>query len=203
MFKLGILGGTFNPIHIGHLILSQYVLEELKLNRVLFMPSGNPPHKRSFEVESGVHRINMVKEAVKFNENFDLSDIEIKRQGITYTYDTLREIHNRYNNVEINFIVGYDTLLDMENWHRIKDVVKLASFVVVNRNIEDESVLDYAKNFSMKYGGNIKFVKIPNIDISSSEIRDRVKQDKSIMYMVTEPVHDYIIMNNLYRGDFI
>lgn len=203
MLKLGILGGTFNPIHIGHLILAQYVFEELGLEKVVFLPTGNPPHKKRRDVESGYHRLNMINEAIKNNKGFISSDLEINRQGTTYTYDTLNEFKNMYNFDELNFIIGWDTFLDMKNWFKIEEVLKMASFVVVNRNVKKKEILVYKENFIREYGGDIKIVNIPNIDIASSEIRNRNKQGKSIEYMVTKPVHDYIIANELYRGDFI
>lgn len=202
MFKLGVLGGTFNPIHVGHLIVAQYVLEELELDKILFIPTGNPPHKDAKEIESPVHRFNMIKEAIKHNKRFDVSDMELKRQGTTYTYDTLNEIHSLYKDAEINFIVGYDTLLDMKNWHKPYEVMKLANFIVVNRNVSNTDIYNYTKRFNIKFGGNIRVLNIPNIEISSSEIRDRIEKNRDVMYMVTKPVCDYIVTNKLYRGDF-
>ncbi|KMT21555.1 nicotinate-nucleotide adenylyltransferase [Clostridium cylindrosporum] len=203
MLRLGVLGGTFNPIHVGHLIIAQYVLEELELDRVIFIPTGNPPHKSLKSIESGTHRLNMIKKAIGYNKDFTFSDMEIKRQGITYTYDTLTEIHNTYEDVEINFIVGYDTLLDMKNWHNLQEVMILANFVVVNRNSENSVILKYLESFKLNYGGNIGILNIPNIDISSTEVRKRIAKGKNATYMVTKPVHDYIVENNLYRGDLI
>lgn len=202
MLNLGILGGTFNPIHIGHLIMAEYTREKLNLDKVLFIPTGNPPHKNSNEIEKNIDRLNMINKAIQDNKYFISSDIELKRNGITYTYDTLKEIKSLYN-ANINFIIGWDTFLDMKNWYKIKEVLELATFVVVNRNIDLEKILIYKQEFIKNYGGEIKIVDIPNIEISSSDIRKRKGQNESIMYMVTKPVHDYIIANDLYRGDFI
>ncbi|MEG0370798.1 MAG: nicotinate-nucleotide adenylyltransferase [Clostridium sp.] len=203
MLKLGIFGGTFNPIHIGHLIVAQSVLEDLSLDKIIFIPTGNPPHKNFNMIESGFRRLDMITRATKSNEKFDISDIEVVREGVTYTFDTLIKIRQVFNKSEINFIIGYDTLLDMKNWYNIHEVVKLAKFIVVNRN-EQTSVIKNAIEFFKKgFGGEFELVNIPNIDVSSSDIRKRIIEGKDINYMVTKPVYDYIIDNNLYRGDFI
>ena len=199
MLKLGVLGGTFNPIHVGHLIVAQCVLEELSLDQIVFLPTGNPPHKSSNIIENGLHRINMIKEAIKHNEKFSVCDMEVKRKGITYTYDTLCEMHSKYKDVEINFIVGYDTLLDMKNWHKPHEVVKMAKFIVVNRDSSNKEIYEYKNSFVKEYGGKILVINIPNIGISSSKIREAIKEGRNPVYMTTEPVYKYIIKNNLYK----
>ncbi|MEF9953022.1 MAG: nicotinate-nucleotide adenylyltransferase [Clostridium sp.] len=200
--KLGIYGGTFNPIHIGHLIVAQSVLEELSLDKIIFIPTGNPPHKNINHVLPGKARMDMVNLSVSDNTMFQVSDVEINRLGKTYTYDTLIEFRQIFNEAEINFIIGYDTLLDIESWYRVEDTLGLARFVVVNRDEKHSVIQESIDSIKSRYGGNFTKVTIPNIGISSSDIRRRINQGKSIKYMVTNKVNEYIADNKLYRGDF-
>lgn len=199
MLKLGILGGTFNPIHIGHLIAAQEVLDKMNLDKIIFMPSGNPPHKQNSEVLPVNHRYEMVKLAIEDNTNFEISDYEAKRAGKTYTYDTLIGLKSMNNNVEIYFIVGFDTLKEMDSWKRVDDVFKMCSFIVVNRgNPPVEMHMEIEKK-KAKYNGNIVVVDIPDINISSTELRERIKLNCSIKYLIPDNVINYIFQNGLYR----
>jgi nicotinate-nucleotide adenylyltransferase len=202
MEKIGIMGGTFNPIHIGHLIAAQEVLIKMNMDKIIFIPTGNPPHKNKREVISAIDRYEMVKLAIKSNDGFEISDIETKRAGQTYSYDTLTELHNMYYETQFYFIIGFDTLKEMDTWKRVSDVCSMTKFIVVNRGntykeIEEEILIN-----EKKYECNFSLVEIPDIKISSTDIRDRVKNNKSIKYLVTSEVERYIKQKGLYLSEF-
>jgi nicotinate-nucleotide adenylyltransferase len=201
MKKAGIMGGTFNPVHIGHLIAAQEVLEALGLDYILFLPTGNPPHKAESEVIESIHRYGMVEAAIKDNGNFIVNDIEIKREGKTYTYDTLMELRMLYSDTKFYFLMGYDTLRDMDTWKRVEDVFKLAKFVVVNRGNHPTDMEAEIEKKRCRYGAEIIVVNIPEIEISSTEIRNRICSGNSIKYLVPESVEKYITTKRLYRGE--
>jgi nicotinate-nucleotide adenylyltransferase len=198
--KIGILGGTFNPIHNGHLIMAEEIRETFNLDKVLFIPSGNPPHKSSKEVIDKEHRFNMVSEAIEGNVFFEKSRIEVEREGYTYTIDTLKKLKkSQKENVLLYYIVGADVLYDLSKWKDYELVFKECEFIAALRpgsGIEDfEGHIEYLKT---KYQAKIKKAYIPLIDISSTEIRKRVKEGRSIKYLVPESVENYIKENKLY-----
>jgi nicotinate-nucleotide adenylyltransferase len=188
---IGILGGSFNPVHLGHLILANIVLEKLKLNSILFIPCYLPPLKSSEEFAPTEARIKMLKLAIKDNPKFSFSDIEIKRKGKSYTIDTLREIKN--NNSKLFFIIGADNIKDFNSWKKPKEILKLADLVVTNRGgVQVETPKKIL-------GQKIIECIIPNIEISSSEIRKRVASKMSIKYFVPREVENFIVRNKLYQ----
>jgi nicotinate-nucleotide adenylyltransferase len=198
MKHIGIMGGTFNPIHYGHLFAAEAVYDTLKLDSVLFIPTGNPPHKKNSELIHKDHRYNMLKLAISDNEKFESSDIEINRVGITYTVDTLRELHKLYYGNCFYFIIGFDTLRELSTWKEISTVCELCSFVVVNRNSPSEILEAEVNLIKNKLPATIEMVTIPNLDISSSHIRDNLYNNKSVKYLMPTEVIDYIKNNNLY-----
>lgn len=200
MQNIGLFGGTFNPIHFGHLIIANEVLQNLKLDKIIFIPTGLPPHKNT-EVLQGIHRYEMVKLAIEDNPYFEVSDIEIKRLNYSYTYDTLTELQNKYYVNKFCFIIGYDAFLEIDSWKNVREVFKMARFIVVNRNVESREILRLIGEKCNKFDGEAIYLRVPNIEISSTEIRKRIKEGKSIKYMVPDKVIDYIQKNNLYRGD--
>ncbi len=210
--KIGILGGTFNPIHIAHLIMAEYALEELNLDRILFMPSGNPPHKDKNLIISNDDRKAMIELAINSNEKFIFSDIELNRSGKIYTVDTLRILKETNPDNEYYFIMGEDSLLYFDNWKEPENIVKLANIVVARRNSGsssnydksylndmDKKLLEKKAFLEKEYNADIFFLTMPNIDISSTVIRDRIKSDKSINYLVPKEVLNYIKEKNLYK----
>ena len=214
--KIGILGGTFNPIHIAHLIMAEYALEELNLDRILFMPSGNPPHKDKNLIISNDDRKAMIELAINSNEKFIFSDIELNRSGKIYTVDTLRILKETNPDNEYYFIMGEDSLLYFDNWKEPENIVKLANIVVARRNSgssciptknniseinkeSDKELLEKKAFLEKEYNTDIFFLNMPNIDISSTVIRDRIKSDKSINYLVPKEVLNYIKEKNLYK----
>ena len=197
--KVGILGGTFSPIHYGHLILAETAYDRFGLDKVLIMPAGDPYFKDLKKMAADSHRENMTKLAIEGNPHFEFCDIELKREGNTYTVDTLTELTEVNPDDEYFFIVGSDTLFSIEKWYRPNDIFRMAKLLTSCRNIENQELtkqIDYLKN---KFGAKIYNLYMPNIDISSTDIRDKVKHGMSIRYYTPDPVIEYIQENNLYK----
>lgn len=187
--KIGILGGTFNPIHIGHLILAEQAQYELGLDNILFIPSYIPPHKRLEDNISAKDRLNMVKLAIEDNQKFNVSTIEIKRKGKSYTVITLRQLKDKYPQDELYFLAGADSL--QQNWKGFSEVLDLSNFIVVNRP---------GWSTKGKLDERMRLLEIPTVVISSSEIRKMVKEGKPIRYLVPDKVREYISNNSLYNN---
>ena len=187
--KIGILGGTFNPIHYGHLILGEQVLGQLKLDCVIYVPSFLPPHKSNKGVIAACHRLKMIQLACAHNRNFCVSDIEIKRKGKSYTVDTLRQIKRKYPGAELYFLCGSDLVSELPMWKNLDEIFKLAKFVLAKR-----------PGFGKRLTGK-PFLKIhvAQVDISSSLIRDLIEQRRSIRYLTPDAVVQYIEKHQLYR----
>jgi len=189
--RIGILGGTFNPIHIGHLILAEESMEKLGLDKVVFVPSYIPPHKRREGIASADDRYVMVVLAVRQNPKFEVSRAEIDRAGKSYSVDTLKEFKKRYGkNAGLFFITGSDSLPELDSWKAIDEILKLSQFVVATRP-------GYALE---KLPQGARIVSITPVDISSSQIRKRVRGNRSIRYLVPEEVRKYIVDKRLYKG---
>lgn len=199
LHKIGIIGGTFDPIHIGHLIIAQSAFEELGLEKIIFMPSGNPPHKNKKNITDAIRRLEMVKLAIDNNKNFVYSDFEIKREGLIYTSDTLRLIKEQHNNYELYFIVGADSLFDIEKWHEPDKIFRLCKLVVADRDDSNETIIKKKDFLCQKYNAEIFYIKSPLVNVSSSYIRNCILNSKSIKYLVTDEVENYIRNNKLYE----
>jgi nicotinate-nucleotide adenylyltransferase len=200
MQRIGIMGGTFNPIHIGHVIAAQEVLFKMKLDNIIFIPTGNPPHKRQKDLISAEYRYEMVRLAICRNNQFSISDLEIRREGRTYTYDTLAELHKTYYGDKLFFIIGFDTLKDLDSWKRVNDVCKMVSFIVVNRGNSTSEIIEEMEDKKKKYSADITLVDIPDIEISSTDIRKRILNGETIKYLVPDEVEAYIRLKGLYSN---
>ncbi len=199
MRKVGIMGGTFNPIHYGHLLLAENAYEQIGLDKILFMPSKKPPHKASLEVASGEHRLDMVKLAIGNNPHFVASTLELDREGMTYTADTLAILAGENPDTEYYFIIGGDSLLQMTEWRAPQIVFKLCTIVAAGRNQLPRNTLEQqVKRLHEAYGASIILMDMPAIEISSADIRERTASNKSIRYYVPEQVLDYIKEHGLY-----
>lgn len=198
--KIGICGGTFDPIHMGHLVIAEMVRCEMNLDKVLFIPSGMPPHKDLNVVTNPMHRLNMVKCAVQGNPYFEAVDIEVKRKGYTYTVDTLNELHKIYpSNTAFYYIIGADVVMDLLTWKRHDEVFALTKFVAVMRTgYLDNDFNEKINALRQKYDLDIKSIEAPLIEISSTMIRERISKNQSIKYLVSECVEEYIKKNELY-----
>ncbi|MCM8770924.1 MAG: nicotinate-nucleotide adenylyltransferase [Candidatus Omnitrophica bacterium] len=187
--KIGILGGTFNPIHIGHLILAEQVMEKLSLDKIIFVPTNFPPHKDDGEIIAAKERLKMLKLAIKGNKKFSVSDIEIKRGGKSYTVDTLKELHKIYPKDELYFITGSDLLKYLNEWKDIGDVFQIAKFVVATRpgypleNLPQQIIT----------------IPINALDVCAFTIRQKIKNNSSIRYIVPDRVINYIQKKGLYK----
>lgn len=198
--KIGIMGGTFNPIHNGHLILSEYIREVCNLDKIVFIPTGKPPHKRTTEVLEGRFRKSMLDLAVESNPNFKVSTIEIDKDKTNYTIDTVRELKSIYHQDEIYLIIGADSLIELQNWKDYQDLISTTNFIVVHRKgFPKEEVINRIYELNQNYNGNIISSHTPLIEISSTNIRERIKKDLSIKYLVPRAVEEYIISNKLYK----
>ncbi len=199
MKKVGIMGGTFNPIHNGHLFLAEHAYEQAGLDYILFMPTMNPPHKTDMSILSAEHRINMVREAIKNNPHFIISDLELNRPGITYTSDTLIAIKEDNPDTEYYFIVGGDSLMMMEHWMEPQTVFNLSTIIAGGREQCSQNQLEeQVKNLENIYNGKIILLDMPLMEISSEITRDRVANGKSIRYYVPDKVVSYIKEHDLY-----
>lgn len=187
--RIGILGGTFNPVHIGHLILAEEVREKIKLDKVIFVPTYLPPHKDNSEIAPASARMAMVKLAIKGNRYFLASDMEIKRDGRSYTIDTLKEFKSIYPQDELYFIIGSDLLKYLDDWKDLDEIIKMVKFIVATRP-------GYPLE---KIPSHISTIPIRAVDISGFEIRKAIKENKSFRYLVPESVLKYIDKKRLYR----
>ncbi|TKZ35706.1 nicotinate (nicotinamide) nucleotide adenylyltransferase [Brachyspira catarrhinii] len=191
--KIAILGGTFDPPHLGHLILADTVLKELNYDKVLFIPSKIPPHKNISGEVSNEDRLNMLKLSIEDDKRFSFDDYELKSEGISYSIKTLNYLYENYNvDGKIALIIGADLIKDFHKWKEPEKISELANIVAVNR--EENDNLD--KENIEKY--NIKIIIAPRIDISSTLIRERIKKNKAFRYFLNDKVYDYIISNKLY-----
>lgn len=187
--RIGIFGGTFNPIHFGHLVLAEQAYEKLILNKVIFVPSFHPPHKNSKDIVSAFHRYNMVRLAIQGNLRFEISDIEIKRKGRSYLVDTLRQLKKIYPKAELFFISGSDVSDKIAEWKSIKEILAISKFVLAKR-----------PGYRLKkYSRHICVISITELDISSSVIRRKIRAGKSIRYLMPMRVYEYINEKGLYR----
>lgn len=198
--KIGILGGTFNPIHIGHLILAQNSIEYCKLDEIIFIPSGISYFKEQKNMTSAYDRYKMTELAIVNNENFSVLDIEIKREGNSYTYETLLELNNLYNNCEFYLIFGADILFTIETWKNPQIIFENANIICAKRDsyVQDE-YMNKIKELEEKYGAKIILMSIPELDISSTFIRDSLKAGKSCKYYLNDSVIEYIKEHKLYE----
>ncbi len=199
--KIGIMGGTFDPIHMGHLILGEQSYEQLHLDKVLFMPSGNPPHKRNRDGgASDSQRVEMVRLAIEDNPHFELSLMEMHESGYTYTYRTLEELNEQHPDTDYYFIIGADSLFAFEEWKEPGRICKACTLVVAVRDHTPSDELNREiKRLSDKYDGNFARLDTMNIDVSSHQIRQWVSDRKSLKYYVPDKVLSYMRENGIYR----
>lgn len=193
--KVGIMGGTFDPIHNGHLIIAENVRNEYSLDRILFIPSSRPPHKEGKSISPAIDRYNMVNLSIASNEHFFSSTIEINREGHSYTIDTLKQLKTEHENYELYFIIGQDAMKELHTWKEHHILFEYASFIVVSRISYDPEDIISANKTNLK---SIYFAKTPIIEISSTMIRERIKNNQSITYLVDHLVEKYIYKEKLY-----
>ena len=202
MSKIGIMGGTFNPIHNGHIKLATAAMKELGLDKVWFMPSKNPPHKLNKNIASEEHRVAMIQLAIKSYVDFELSTLELHREGTTYTSDTLEELHKLYPEDKFYFIIGADSLVNIEKWHKPEVLFKLTTFVVASRDNVDKDILSqHCKYLESKYEDvDIKVLNMNKISVSSTELRSKcsIYIDGKLDNM-DQNVYRYIMSHDIYK----
>ncbi len=191
MSKIAVFGGTFDPVHHGHLIIAQSVLELRKLDKIIFIPSFISPHKQDIQASGAEHRLNMLKLAIENIPYFDWSDIEINRENISYTIDTLTEMKKQYGHVEL--IVGEDNFLTFDKWKSPEKIVEIAVLLVLRRKTEKAAGTRYP------FEENAEFLETPRIDISGTGIRERVRKGLPINFLVPQKVMRYIYDLKLYK----
>lgn len=199
MKKIGIMGGTFNPIHFGHLFLAENAYEQIGLDQILFMPSKNPPHKEKPYQVTEQQRVEMVSLAIADNPHFALSTFELERNGYTYTADTLTLLKKENPEKEYYFIVGADSLFMMHQWYQPQTVFSLCTVVAAGRNnVEPQILQQQADYLRQQYQARILLLDMPTIQIASEEIRERIKEGRSVRYYLPEGVIEFINKNKLY-----
>lgn len=201
MKKYGIFGGSFNPIHYGHLMICEYIKEEMGLDKVIFIPTGNPPHK---ELElSAEDRYEMVRLAISPNPDFEISDIETTRVKKSYTVDTIRELKKIYKEEKLYFLIGLDSLFQLKTWMKIGGLSQEIEFVVALRPgyLDREEVNKEIDFLRENFGTKINLIKTPLYEISSTDLRDRIREGKSLRYLIPKKVLDYIEESGFYKVD--
>lgn len=202
--KLGIMGGTFNPIHNGHLVTAEEAFHQFSLDLVLFMTSGHPPHKKDSEIISAEDRYLMTVLATSTNPHFSVSRLEIERPGPSFAIDTLRELRKIYGReVNFYFITGADAILEILTWKDTEKIYELCSFIAATRpgySLERFRELHLIGNNEAKLKPKIFFMEVPALAISSSDIRSRVKTGRPIRYLLPDEVAVYIEKKRLYLG---
>lgn len=200
--RIGILGGTFNPVHMGHLIMAQDALEIFDLSKVLFVPCDLPPHKDASQLASAAHRAAMLEKAIEDNPDFEICDIEIRRGGTNYSIDTVRHLRKLHPRHDLFFIIGSDTLMELYQWKDIKELLRLCRFVTFIRpGFDPQKSSGKALKLEIGLSRNLikNVVAVHQIDISASDIRYRAAEGMSIRYLVPSFVEIYIAEHNLYK----
>lgn len=205
MQRLGIFGGTFNPPHNGHLYIAGQAMEKARLDKVIFLPCGNPPHKKVDGDVDAVHRLAMTRLAVKDDLRFTVSDLEVCESKAdiskkSYTAETLKRLANEYPDERLCFVVGADSLRDMESWHCPERIFELAEIVVVSRGgIEDKIVEEKTGLYRKKYNAAITVVQVLPVELSSSVLREKIRSGDSLLDQIPKPVLEYIEKNRIYK----
>ena len=195
--NIAVFGGTFDPVHLGHLIIAEQAYNSFNLDKVIFMPAGNPPHKSDINITSEQHRLNMLKLAVKDNSHFEISEWELSQDSKSYTVDTLKYMKSKFPEQNIYFIIGADSLYEIFEWKQPEYILENANLIVALR---PEYSIDNIFNDQRynPYRGNIDLLDNCLIDISSTKIRKLAASGKSIRYLTLEKVIEYIENNELY-----
>ena len=189
------MGGVFNPIHFGHLFTAEEARVEFKLDKVIFVPCRQPAHKRENNISDPEHRYLMTVLATRNNQFFKVSKVELNRPGPSYSIDTVKEFLKKHNQrVKIFFITGADAFLEIDSWYKSEELLKICQFVAATRPGYDLNKLD------QKFKKIIKIMEIPALSISSTDIRRRVREGKSIKYLLPQAVEEYIYKKGLYQG---
>ena len=204
MMKIGIMGGTFDPIHNGHLMLGEYARDLFELDEIWFMPNGNPPHKISDSIESQTkHRVEMVRRSIANKKGFKLQLYEVERKEVNYSYLTMEHFNAMYHDDEFYFIIGADSLFSLERWVHPEKLVKTCVILAAYRdNKNTEEMEQQIAYLNQKFEADIRLLKTPNVNISSTDIRQRLRNGLPVDDMIPESVYEYIQEHQLFRDEF-
>ncbi|MFO7941068.1 MAG: nicotinate-nucleotide adenylyltransferase [Bacillota bacterium] len=199
--SIGVMGGTFDPIHYGHLVAAESAYESFSLSEVIFVPAGDPPHKTGDDVTPARHRLEMARLATEDNPHFRVSPIEVERAGLSYTIDTMRDFRDRYgSDVDLYFITGIDAILQIPEWNNTEGLFEICRFIAATRPGYSISELNrFKQQLHPEYRERIIALEVPALAISSTDLRRRVAEGRSIRYLVPDPVAEYIREQRLYR----
>ena len=201
MLKIGLLGGTFDPIHNGHVALANYAYQSAGLDKIVLLVTGEPPHKKHV-IASAQQRLHMAQLAVESYPWCEVSDMEIRRKGTTYTFDSLRQCRKLWPDAELFYIVGVDTLGEVHTWYRAAEVAKMTTFLAIRRGgIPSEKEASIRKNFMEDMGGKVHFMPGLDMEVSSSEVRQKLLGGQSTSSLLPEKVAQYIAQHHLYGGE--
>ena len=199
MRKIGLMGGTFDPIHPAHIEIAKCAQEQYDLDEVIFMTSGNPPHKKGQSVTDAKARLEMVKLAIDGIDGFSASDYEVNRAEYSYSVNTLKWMHTEYPDAEIYFLIGEDSLDYIDKWYRPEEILDLCTALVYPR-ISMETLKRTLIEKQSVLGGDIRIIDAPVYGVSSTQIRNVIKSGEDASKLLDERVYEYILRNNLYRS---
>jgi nicotinate-nucleotide adenylyltransferase len=189
--RRGIFGGTYNPPHWGHLLVAESIRESLSLDIVTFVPTSVPPHKYANGLVAPEHRMEMVRCAIAGNPGFEVSDVEIRRGGVSYTVDTLQAFKDKDPTDSLHLLIGMDNLIEFNTWRSPETILQLAEVIVMTRPGFSRAPSGDSERFT--------FCSVPAVDVSSTDIRSRIKQHKSVRYLIPQAVAEYIRLHELYQ----
>jgi nicotinate-nucleotide adenylyltransferase len=195
--RIGVFGGTFDPVHVGHLLVATYALDTLNLDKLLFVPAGRPPHKPGQIVSLDADRWAMLELAIAGRPGFELSDADLVREGPSYTVDLLERLANSFDNDQLYFVIGADALRDFHMWHQPASIPALATIAVAGRPGVEVDIAA-AVHLTPALRGRVVEIGIPLIDVSATTIRERVRDGRPIWYQTPQPVEQYIVEHGLY-----
>lgn len=195
------MGGTFDPIHYGHLVTAEEARHQFKMSRVIFIPAGKPPHKTRKNISAPQHRLEMTWRSVGSNPHFTVSDLEIKREGPSYTIDTVQAMREQYRGWEVFFITGADAVLEILTWRKVDQLLQKCCFVAATRpGFRLESLGEKLARLPAECTARIKTLEVPALAISSTDIRRRVREGRPIKYLLPEATEEYIYRHGLYKS---
>ncbi len=197
--KIGLMGGTFDPIHYGHLLIAENAYEQFRLDEVIFMPTGTSPHKDSGKILDANERMELIRLAIQDNPHFSCSDYEITKEGICYTYLTLRDFHKQFQDAELYFIMGADSLAYFDSWRCPDEISRLSTILAAVRDgLDLDQLLPIRDSLEQKYNTRIGFINTPNFSVSSHMIRQRLAKQQTVRYLIPDAVEAYLKQHAIY-----
>lgn len=198
--KIGLMGGTFNPIHYGHLLIAENAYEQFQLDEVIFLPTGQSPHKDARQILCAQERMEIIALAIADNPHFSCSDYEIRKEGISYTYLTVQAFYEQKAGSELFFIMGADSLAYFDSWMRPDEISRMSTILAAVRDgLNQKELLPIREFLQQKYGTKIGFINTPNFSVSSRMIRQRILNHQSIRYLVPDAVEQYLLEHDVYQ----